>query len=154
MWFWCPRERYVPDIACSIESIECNLTWNLGMLNLLPPTQGIIWTYIRRSKNVLHVFWMFYVRSVYTLFQWVNYIFVRTVKSYLNHTSYHWKLFLSKYFHANILQAYLSLIAFFAVLTEIFSSRKFYLPSLDVNEQRKKQKQQAIKIDWTPVIET
>ena len=32
-----------------------------------PQTQDVNWSYIRRSEDVLNVFWMFYERSVYVL---------------------------------------------------------------------------------------
>ena len=34
---------------------------------LSPLTQGVNWTYIRRSEDVLDVFWTSYVRSFYVL---------------------------------------------------------------------------------------
>ena len=33
-----------------------------------PWTQAVNWTYVRRSKHVLHVFWTSYVRSIYVLY--------------------------------------------------------------------------------------
>ena len=39
----------------------------LWSLNLTQSTQDVNWTYIRRSEDVLDVFWMSYVRSIYVL---------------------------------------------------------------------------------------
>ena len=34
-------------------------------MSLLPRRHDVNWTYIRRSEEVLHVFWTSYVRSIY-----------------------------------------------------------------------------------------
>ena len=39
---------------------------------IIPWTHGVNWTYIRRSKYVLNVFWTSYVRSINVLCAWYN----------------------------------------------------------------------------------
>ena len=39
---------------------------------MTPQAQDVNWTYIRRSEDVLDVFWTSYVRSIYVLCLWGN----------------------------------------------------------------------------------
>ena len=75
------------------------LSWNIRWA---PWTQGVNWTYIRRSEGVLDVFWASYVRSIcvcvhrevcfsptlncniFHIFDWINQNFFREIKNHLN----------------------------------------------------------------------
>ena len=61
----------VPLLICCIFSEHLSLGtppegW-VCSLNLTQSTQDVSWTYIRRSEDVLDVFWTSYVRSIYVL---------------------------------------------------------------------------------------
>ena len=49
--------------------VRCFSTWyyTRPWVGISPLTQDVNWTYIRRSEDVLHVFWTSYVRSIYVL---------------------------------------------------------------------------------------
>ena len=58
--------------SCSIFMIlSCKFFLNQMKIHPLrtmtPQAQGVNWTYIWRSEDVLDVFWTFYVRSIYVL---------------------------------------------------------------------------------------
>ena len=47
--------------------IQVVLLWGINLFDHPPLTQDVNWTYIRRSEDVLDIFWTSYVHSIYVL---------------------------------------------------------------------------------------
>ena len=57
---------------------------NHSLTIISPQTQDVNWTYIRRSEDVLDVFWTSYVRSIYVLCLWGKKVLKAIVKRISN----------------------------------------------------------------------